>query len=307
MSFTPFFSIVIPLYNKEKFIKNTINSILNQSYHNFEIIVVNDGCTDNSIAIVRGINNDKISIINQKNKGLSAARNIGVKNAKHKYVAFLDADDLWCEDYLSTIAKLISFYITTKVFTTKSIVLKPGQHAKLSATPFNSKRIQFISNYFKYRKNIFSNSSIVINKEVFIEIGDYNETFNYGEEEDFFIRCFSKYQLVHYNVGKVYYLKGIDNQLTSPNNKTNRVIPNYSKYLTKENSKILKPYIDFIYFKLVVLYKMERNKQLVKQYKDKIEISNLNLIQKIKYFLPTTIFYYSKSIYSKLSKMFTHS
>ena len=307
MQSNPFFSVVIPLYNKEEFIKNTIRSVLQQSYPNFEIIIVNDGCTDNSVAVVEKMKSDYITIIHQKNKGLSSARNTGIKHANYNYIAFLDADDLWHEDYLHTITKLIALDATTKVFTTQSAILRPKQNANLSATPFDVKSVLPISNYFKFKKNIFSNSSIVIEKSVFESIGYYNDTVNYGEEEDFFIRCFSKYKLVHYKEDKVYYLKGIENQLTAPNTKRARIIPDYSKYITKENTATLKPYIDFIYFKLLVLSKMERNTTLVKEYKSKIEFSNLTFIQKIKYSLPTPIFYYFKMVYLGLSKTFSHS
>lgn len=307
MQSNPFFSVVIPLYNKEEFIKNTIRSVLQQSYPNFEIIIVNDGCTDNSVAVVEEMKSDYITIIHQKNKGLSSARNTGIKHANYNYIAFLDADDLWHEDYLHTITKLIALDAATKVFTTQSAILRPKQNANLSATPFDNKSVLPISNYFKFKKNIFSNSSIVIEKSVFESIGYYNNTVNYGEEEDFFIRCFSKYKLVHYKEDKVYYLKGIENQLTAPNTKRARIIPDYSKYITKENTATLKPYIDFIYFKLLVLSKMERNTTLVKEYKSKIEFSNLTFVQKIKYSLPTPIFYYFKMVYLGLSKIFSHS
>ncbi len=307
MNNAPVFSVIIPLYNKEKYIKATLNSVIHQIHSTFEIIIVNDGSTDNSLKVVNSISDYRIQIINQQNKGLSAARNTGIKAAKYDYIAFLDADDLWSEDYLLVISKLIKNEEEAGVYSTKSAILKPKQKFDLSQTTYSSKKTTLISNYFQFKKNLFSNSSVVINHQVFDNIGYYDESINYGEEEDFFIRCFSKYKLVHYNENKVYYLKGIEDQLTSPNTKIDRVIPNYTKYLTNENYKTLKPYIDFIYFKLVVLYKMERNRKLVKKFKAKIEISNLSFIQKIKFTIPTILFYYSKHIYLWFLKIFSHS
>lgn len=294
---TLFFSVVIPLYNKEDYIENTIKSVLAQSYQNFEIIIVNDGCTDDSVTVVTNLKSDVISIIHQKNLGLSAARNSGIRASKHNYIAFLDADDLWCKDYLQTIKKLITLNPAESVYTSASAILRPWQIPNLNVKPFDVDQVISTSNYFTFKRNFFSNSSLVIKKEVFDTIGYYNEHVNYGEEEDFSIRCFSRYKLVHYNASKVYYLKGIENQLTAPNNKIERKIPDYSKYLTKENYKTLKPYIDFVHFKLIVLYKMERNKKLVKIFKDKVELSNLTFIQKIKFFTPSYMFYYLKSLY----------
>ncbi|QYS89019.1 glycosyltransferase family 2 protein [Flavobacterium davisii] len=89
------FSVIIPLYNKENYIYNTLTSVIDQSYSNFEIIIVNDGSTDKSLEIIQNINDSRIRIFNQQNKGVSSARNLGIKNAKGTLIAFLDADDLW--------------------------------------------------------------------------------------------------------------------------------------------------------------------------------------------------------------------
>jgi glycosyltransferase involved in cell wall biosynthesis len=85
------FSIVIPLYNKAKNIEKTLTSLLNQSFTEFEIVIVNDGSTDDGVDVINRFTNDKrINIIHQENKGASAARNKGVSAAKYNYVAFID-------------------------------------------------------------------------------------------------------------------------------------------------------------------------------------------------------------------------
>ena len=87
------FSVVIPLYNKELSIINTIQSVLDQTFQNFEIVVVNDGSTDRSVEMVEQFNDPRIRIINKSNGGVSSARNRGIQEAKYELVAFLDADD----------------------------------------------------------------------------------------------------------------------------------------------------------------------------------------------------------------------
>ena len=88
-------SIIVPVYNAEKYVRLTLESALAQTYQNLEILIVDDGSTDSSVEICRRFNDDRIRIIQQKNRGLSGARNTGIRNATGCYVAFLDADDLW--------------------------------------------------------------------------------------------------------------------------------------------------------------------------------------------------------------------
>ncbi len=89
----PDVSIIIPLYNKERIIKRSIMSVLTQSHKNIELIIVDDGSTDNSTEIVNSIKDSRISIIEQKNSGPSSARNTGIKHSKADWIVFLDADD----------------------------------------------------------------------------------------------------------------------------------------------------------------------------------------------------------------------
>ena len=98
----PKFSIIIPVYNVEKYIKKCLDSVFDQSYKDFEVIVVNDGTKDNSMQIVKEYD---VTIINQENQGLSEARNNGVKKAKGEYIIFLDSDDYLDKDSLKEIAK----------------------------------------------------------------------------------------------------------------------------------------------------------------------------------------------------------
>ena len=101
-------SVVIPLYNKAHTIVNTLSTVLNQVYTDFEVVIVNDGSTDNGVnIIIQHFSDPRIRIINQKNAGVSNARNRGVKESICQYIAFLDADDEWHPDYLSIMAKTI--------------------------------------------------------------------------------------------------------------------------------------------------------------------------------------------------------
>ena len=102
------FSIIIPLYNKEKDIEKTISSVLEQTFNDFEIIIVNDGSTDKSEEIVKGIKDERITIFSKKNEGVSSARNFGVKKPNTSFIAFLDGDDYWYPNHLENLFSIIS-------------------------------------------------------------------------------------------------------------------------------------------------------------------------------------------------------
>ena len=103
------FSIIVPVYNVEKYVKQCINSILSQTYINYELILVDDGSTDSSGSICDSFKNNKlIKVFHKKNGGLSDARNYGFKKAEGEYVIFLDSDDYWIDnDFLSNINKML--------------------------------------------------------------------------------------------------------------------------------------------------------------------------------------------------------
>ena len=102
------FSLIIPAYNVEKYIKKCLDSVLNQTYNDYEIIIINDGSTDNTSKLLESYkSNKKIKIINQENKGLSNARNTGVSNAKGDYILFIDSDDFIEKELLEILNKTI--------------------------------------------------------------------------------------------------------------------------------------------------------------------------------------------------------
>jgi glycosyltransferase involved in cell wall biosynthesis len=112
------FSVVIPLYNKEHYIEATIRSVLNQTCQDFEVLVVDDGSKDNSLALARKFESERVRIIPQENQGVSVARNTGILNAQGEFICFLDADDEWRPDYLATIDDLTVKYPESAIFVT---------------------------------------------------------------------------------------------------------------------------------------------------------------------------------------------
>lgn len=120
------FSVVIPLYNKEKYIEATIRSVLGQSCQEFEVLVVDDGSTDGSLALAEAFASDRVHIIRQENQGVSVARNTGIEHASGEFICFLDADDQWRPEYLATIDALTNQYPESDMFVTAYAVNMGG-------------------------------------------------------------------------------------------------------------------------------------------------------------------------------------
>ena len=118
-------SVVMPMYNNAREVRRAVSSVLAQTMTQFELIVVNDGSTDGCDKIVRGIEDPRIRILAQKNRGVSAARNRGVSEAQSEVVAFLDADDEWKPDFLETISRLLRNFPASSVFATHYEYMEP--------------------------------------------------------------------------------------------------------------------------------------------------------------------------------------
>ncbi len=100
---TPLVSVIIPIYNSELYLKDCINNVLKQTYENLQIIIVNDGSTDNSLEICKKIKDDRVEVYSKKNGGASSARNFGLKYKKGKYILFVDSDDYLKEDAIENL------------------------------------------------------------------------------------------------------------------------------------------------------------------------------------------------------------
>jgi glycosyltransferase involved in cell wall biosynthesis len=183
----PKFSVIIPLYNKEGTIIRALNSVLNQKKQCFEIIIINDGSTDNSVRKVETIKDPRIKLFSQKNNGVSSARNFGIKMAKGEYIAFLDADDEWLPAFLFSIRDLINNYPHAIGYGTsyfKKYNNNLIKEIKLRHLQFDSNS-GIINNYFKvcnYSDPPIWTSSVCIRKEDLLKIGGFSIGVKAGED-----------------------------------------------------------------------------------------------------------------------------
>lgn len=189
------FSVVIPLYNKEQSITNTIQSVFDQTFQNFEIVVVNDGSTDKSVERVKAFDNPRIRIIDKPNGGVSSARNRGIEEAKYEWIAFLDGDDLWKKDHLEEISRMMELYPDDKIFTTSFI------RSSQSMPDKKNNSIVVIENYFEeaLKRFVTWTSIMCAHISVFENVGVFNEKLNRGEDLDVWARIGSKYRYIKSN------------------------------------------------------------------------------------------------------------
>lgn len=180
------FTVVIPLYNKELSIKATIQTVLNQTCQSFEIVVINDGSTDSSAKIVEDLNDGRIRLIHQANQGVSAARNHGIREAKHDWVAFLDGDDLWKKNHLEEIIKMMALFPNEKVYVTS---FEYSDKRRMFKHP-RHETIFKIENYFKeaIKENLMWSSTVTLHKNCINEIGGFNTALAIGEDLELWAR-----------------------------------------------------------------------------------------------------------------------
>jgi len=132
----PVISIVVPMYNVESYIGDCIQSILKQTFQQFEIICVNDGCTDNTLAVLSQFEDNRIRVVSQKNQGLSAARNTGINLCRGLYIALLDSDDFWAPEKLITHYQHLSQNINIGVSYSASLFVdEAGQEIGIGQHP----------------------------------------------------------------------------------------------------------------------------------------------------------------------------
>lgn len=291
----PFFSIIIPLYNKENYIQEALKSILKQRFQDFEIIIVNDCSTDKSLEKAEEINSEKIRFIHhEKNKGLSASRNTGIRNAKAQFVVFLDADDSWQPQFLEKIKILVETFPEVSLFATSYVEIFPGNlevHPSVNKSDLKKNEMYLITDFFarNNQQPLYNHSSLCLNKNIFDVIGYYDENINFSEDVDFNIRANSFSHLAFYNSDEVGYTIFSENQITTSNIKGKK-IPDLNKYLDLEKENpVLKKYIDFERYVLAKHCKLADNTTEFRRLVQSIDFKNLTFSQRILIQMPKTI------------------
>ena len=213
------FSVIIPLYNKANFVRQTVDSVLNQTYTDFEIIIVNDGSTDNSLAVVNEINDSRIRIFSKENGGVSVARNFGIEKSQNEYIAFLDADDLWLPGFLETIKEMIKQSPQAGIFAMGCTVIDNSGRSEIVSRRLAKGETLLIENY---SKSLIKNEipftltgTICIKKSLFDKTGVFREGIKRGEDLDMWLRLSLVSPIMWKNESKTIYNKVSENNAMS--------------------------------------------------------------------------------------------
>lgn len=206
------FSVIIPLYNKAAYIEKAIQSVLSQTFREFELIVVDDGSTDDSLKKLRVLSYElregkqeqyrEINIRNQENQGVSVARNNGVKLAKYDYIAFLDADDWWEPTYLEEMKRLIEAYPEAGIYGSGYYIVK-NANKRIAPIGVESGFKQGLINYCRaYAKTLCMplwTGTTIIKKTIFDSEQGFKSNLKLGEDFDLWIRVAMKFPVAFLN------------------------------------------------------------------------------------------------------------
>ncbi len=223
----PLVSVIIPTFNRGWVIREAIDSVLNQTFGSFELIVVDDGSTDNTLDILAAYQ-DLITLIRQRNRGVSAARNRGVDSASGRFVAFLDSDDLWLPQKLN---RQIEFFDsnpdalicqTEETWFRDGVRVNPGKrHRKVSGMIFGP----------SLHLCLVSPSAVMIKRSLFDEVGFFDESLPACEDYDMWLRVGYKHPIFLIDTPLIIKRGGHADQLSKN--------PALDKYRIKALKKIL--------------------------------------------------------------------
>jgi glycosyltransferase involved in cell wall biosynthesis len=240
--------VVMPVYNRSKYIRQSIESVLQQTFSDFEFLIINDGSTDGSLEIIKSFNDPRIKIVDQENKGLISTLNIGIALSNTKYIARADPDDIWSDR--NKLAKQMEYLSKNPDY----VLL--GTWAKV--VDENDKEISRLTqpeNDLKIRSRMltrccFIHSSVVFSKEAYSKANGYSEQEKYAEDYGLWLRMgrFGKFaNIPEYLVTYRVHQEGVSQQKNFAQSKKSFEIirkykslyPNYLRGYLKWNLKLL--------------------------------------------------------------------
>ncbi|MBP7498020.1 MAG: glycosyltransferase family 2 protein [Bacteroidales bacterium] len=256
----PFFSIILPTYNRSSFISKAINSVIQQSYSNWELIIVDDESIDDTALVVKPFLSDKIKYFYKKNEERSAARNYGINLSKGQFICFLDSDDYYLNNHLEEFYKIIkSNNFLAALYYCNTYEDNKGELIPIPEN--NTQGINIIDTIIQFNLGCPRTS---LHRDILIK-HKFNEKINIGEDTDLWIRVLKKYPLIYNSVYTVVYLAHPDRTVEISNKKSilqhisniNRFIKeDIDKYISIRTQKKIK---SEAYYTLAKYYILKKN------------------------------------------------
>lgn len=189
----PKVSVVIPTYNRRDLVQRAIQSVLDQTYRDFEIIVIDDGSTDGTRAAVEG--RERVRYLRQTNGGPASARNLGIREAQGEFIAFLDSDDVWLPEFLTSQVDVLSRYPEVALVCARSSV------GNKEAKDFPLRRKLITGDLYArlYDRSFVRTPTVVVRKSCLDAVGCFNESYPWSEDHDLWLRIARKYEIAYVN------------------------------------------------------------------------------------------------------------
>lgn len=288
----PFFSIVIPLFNKDHFIENTLKSVFNQSFSDYEVIIINDGSTDNSQEIVLKFTDPRIKYYCKENEGVSIARNLGIKQSTGSHIALLDADDLWLPNHLEVLHDLIQETPNAGIYASRYISkVANNKFINHSFLNISKNHSGIVTDFFHSSlvNRIALTSAIVIPKVILENKGLFNPNISSGQDLDLWIRIASYFPVAITNQVTMEY-NATDNNSLSKTSIQNKKLIDFSQFQKEEeNSKSLKAFIDVNRMDYALKFKISNDYKKANEYYKSIARENITLKNWVVFHLPRWI------------------
>jgi len=274
----PKISVIIPVYNKEKYIRQTIESVLSQRFSDFELILIDDGSLDNSLNIIKQFKDKRIKYTSQSNQGVSAARNKGVAMANSELIAFLDADDMWHPHHLHEISLLYKIFPDAGFFATAYEIQFHHKVIKQIVYNFEQKH-SLIDKYYRFSKaiHLFYTSNFAVKKTVFNEVSGFKKM--HSEDIDLFLSIGTKYKMAYSKVVTMTYTLNAENSLSGKYETEKKIVLAENFKALEKNDVALKEFLDFNRYAWAIEFKLDNKEREAQDLIKQIDFKNLTFTQ----------------------------
>jgi len=299
----PLISVILPVYNASEYIAEAINSILEQTFTDFELIIINDGSTDNSQSIIDSFDDNRIRVFQKPNTGLIDSLNLGVSYSQANWIARMDADDVSCKNRFEEQIKYISDDIA--VIGSQAILIDADGKI-YGETKFETKQNEILLNLLKQFSNVI-HPSVIINKAMLLKVGGYDPKMYVAEDYDLWLRISKIGKIINVNQNLLSLRKHVGNiSITKLSVSIENCLISLAYYFKSKSSEIM-TFDEYEFLKKRVKFIAGSYIEYVPVWeKQKAKINSFSLFFRIVYltFHPYIIYNYIRIIFLRKKVVF---